>query len=209
MKKQLFYIIFLGIASQGCEECESKGKVYTTVTKTIDLSFNFNHTGTSTSSANLTSFQIANLFAKEVKGELSGVDVKSIMLYGDINTQQNTATEATVSAKIFDVGLLGTESPLLNSTKMLKNGDGDFGANFSSAVYSLHAQGIGIFKKYLGQWYYGSSILLPPPSLKVDLTATVPTNQRLVGTINMRITASVTYYTCEVVIFTHLDNACD
>lgn len=209
MKKQLFYLVVLAAFSQGCSSCTSM-KVYRTVQKSVNLSYNFSPTGTSTSSASLTSGDIYALFSS-VDGTIEKVDISGVSLSGDINAQQNTATEASLSANITKQN---STYLLLKTSKLIKTSENGLGTDIlgtdgkyvtlNNALNSLNAEGLSILSEFCrnaivpNRAHPGQppTISTQPP-LDMKATAVVPLNQRLVGTIYIRISASVTYFKCE------------
>lgn len=213
MKKQLFYIIFLGIFSQGCEECEKKGYVTITVSKTIPLSYSFNSTGTSTSTAKLSRDDIYELFKSDDKEVfLERVDVTGVTLSGEINKQQNTAAEVSISANISQKDFSSTPKKLIEISRLVKTSETELGTSstngitFNNVLTSLNSLGLGVFRDFCSKAVSKFGIAFP---LEIETTASAPANQRFVGTIFIRITASVTYKKCTEVIFVNLENACN
>ena len=215
MKKQLFYIIFLGIVSQGCEQCEEKLKIRRTVNKTVPLSYVLNTTGTSNNTAIITASQVRSLF-KSDEGTIEKIDVSGISLSGEIDKQQNTAKEAQFTAHVVDVNVL-YGALLLKTTKLIKVSDNDLemdllgtgGKNpsFNNAISSLNEEGLKIIKDF-----FASVKPFSNSSIGVRLDSVVPANQRLVGTVYLKITASVSYYKCEkmpVIFLNNNDDICN
>lgn len=201
MKKQLFYLVVLAAFSQGCGN--SSVRIYRTVTKTIPLSYNFNTTGSSTSTATLTSSQIYDLFASGDGAYIEKVDVSGVSLSGEIDKQQNTATQAILTATVQKNSESFTTS-LLNTTKLVKVTDNDFstdllGANsqtFNNAVNSLNSAGLAIFQDFVSQSISRYKIS-SNQTLKIQVISSVSANQRFAGTVYVRINATITYYKCE------------
>ncbi|MFN8354309.1 MAG: hypothetical protein U0Y10_07685 [Spirosomataceae bacterium] len=215
MKKQLLYIILLGIFSQGCEQCEEKKKIYRTVNKVIPASFVVNTTGNSTTTATISSLKLNEIFELDEDVRIEKVVVSGISLSGEINPQQNTATKAVMSVKV-NSNISGTGSNttstqvLLNETNMIKVGEYDLGTDligtpqngiiptttFNNAINSLNPAGFKIV-----QGFFAASVeanrLIGVYTLNLEAYTSVPDNKRLVGTVYLRLNASVTYYKCE------------
>ncbi len=213
MKKQLFYIIFLGIFSQGCEECEKKGYVTRTVSKTIPLSYSFNSTGTSTSTARLLRDDIYNLFKSDDKELfLERVDVTGLTLIGEINKQQNTASEVSISAKISQKDITFTPKQLIEVSRLVKTSETTLGTantggvSLNNVLNSLNELGLFLFRDFCAKAVSKYPLLFP---LEIETTAVAPATQRFAGTIFINITASVTYKKCDEVIFVNLEDACN
>ncbi|MFN8354310.1 MAG: hypothetical protein U0Y10_07690 [Spirosomataceae bacterium] len=216
MKKQFIYLFLLAIFSQGCDSCTSI-KVFRTVTKTVTLTYPFNVSGgESNQSTSISSSQVFTLFGDGNTGEsLERVDVTGVSLSGEINPQQNTANQAVISATITKNG---GKFLLLRSTKMIKTGstsldtdllgaDGKY-VTFNNALNSLNTDGLTIFREFFANAIRRYGAVTLPNEQRLDVTATsfVSPTERLVGTVYLRITASVTYYKCEPVAVALLYN---
>lgn len=213
MKKQLFYVLFLPLISQGCEECEKKGYITRTVSKTIPLSYSFNSTGTSTSTAKLLRNDIYELFKSDDEElSLERVDVTGVTLSGEINKQQNTANEVSISARVSQKDIISTPKQLIEVIRLVKTSETELGTgnaggvSFNNALNSLNALGLALFSDFCSKAVSKYSLVFP---LEIEATAVAPATQRFAGTIFIRITASVTYKKCEEVIFVNLDQACN
>lgn len=226
MKKQLFYIIFLGIVSQGCKECEEKVKIRRTVNKTISVSYNFNTTGESTNSAAIYASQLNEIFDIADDGEIEKIDVSGISLSGEIDKQQNTALLTKLTAKVNSSTSIPNFNTsgivLLNETKLIKVSETDLvtdlvGTNgaiptytFNNAINSLNPAGLKVVQSF----FSGALTALQlgvTHKLNVDINSSVPPNQRLVGTVYLRLSVAVTYSQCESMPkgFFYSDEKCD
>lgn len=212
MKKQLFYIIFLGIFSQGCKECEEKVKIRRTVNKTISVSYNFNTTGESTNTAAIYASQLNEIFDIADDGEIEKIDVSGISLSGEIDKQQNTALLTKITAKVnssTSIPNAPTSSiVLLNETKLVKVSETDLvtdlvgttGAiptyTFNNAINSLNPAGLKVVQSFFSSALTALQLGVTH-KLNVDINSSVPPNQRLVGTVYLRLSVAVTYTQCE------------
>ena len=212
LKRQFLYVL-LSLLSQGCQECEKKGYVTTTVTKKILLSYDFNSTGTSTSTAKLLRETIYELFKSDDKELfLERVDVTGVTLSGEIDKQKNTANDIVISTTVSQKDISSKVTPLIEVSRVIKTSETGLGTGsvggitFNNALNSLNALGLGLFRDFCSKAVGKYTILFP---LETVTTAVVPANQRFVGTIYINITASVTYRKCTEVIFVTLEDACN
>jgi hypothetical protein len=213
MKKQLFYIIFLGIFSQGCKECEEKVKIRRTVNKTIALSYKFNATGSSTNMATISSNELNKIFDIESDAKLEKIDVQGVSLSGEIDKTQNTATFANLSAQVSTLISAEPNVPskgvvLLKETKLIKVNETDLATDlmgvggsfptytFNNAISSLNQDALIIIRNFFASALFSISAALNQ-KLDVEIYSSVPPNQRLVGTVYLRLSVSVTYTQCE------------
>ena len=211
MKKQLFYIIFLGIVSQGCEQCEEKVKIRRTVNKVISVRYNFNTTGESTNTAAIYAGELYEIF-DITDGEIEKIDVSGISLSGEIDKQQNTALLTRLTAKVNSStpipNVPTTSTVLLNETKLIKVSETDLATDlvgttgtiptytFNNAINSLNPAGLKVV-----QSFFASSLVAlrlgVTHKLNIEINSSVPPNQRLVGIVYLRLAVSVTYTQCE------------
>lgn len=211
MKKQLFYVIFLGIFSQGCKECEEKVKIRRTVNKTISVSYNFNTTGESTNSAAIYASELYEIF-DITDGEIEKIDVSGISLSGEIDKQQNTALLTKLTAQAHSStpipGIPTNAALLLNETKLIKVSEtnlatdlvGTAGAiptyTFNNAINSLNPVGLKLVQGFFARSLVALKLGVNH-KLNIEVNSSVPPNQRLVGTVYLRLAVSVTYTQCE------------
>ena len=213
MKKQLFYIIFLGIFSQGCKECEEKVKIRRTVNKTISLSYKFNANGSSTNTATISSDELNKIFDIESDAKLEKIDVQGISLSGEIDKTQNTATFTNLSAQVSTLTSAEPNVPskgvvLLRETKLIKVNETDLATDlmgaggsfptytFNNAISSLNQDALIIIQNFFTSSLFAISRVLTH-KLNVEIYNSVPPNQRLVGTVYLRLSVAVTYTQCE------------
>jgi hypothetical protein len=205
MKKS---VIFLVISLCFLCSCTSYIKVTRTVTKTINFNYNINQTGNFTGSSSIGGTTFAQLFAdadtKFFSAKIEKVDVQSVSIGANL-AAGNTAQQVQVGATIES---FEGKKTLLNDTKVIQlqtnvatdilsgignvTGLNDKNITLHNAIDLLNATGAidlqNALKKNLSEL---NGVVY------INLNGKVPPNQKMVMSLSIQVTASVTYSSCE------------
>jgi hypothetical protein len=203
MKKHFCVLFLLTLALQGCGNYI---QVNRTVSKVVVLPFQIDQTGKFQSTSTITGRDIVNLFDPDIFGtdratKIERFDIKSVRISGDLNTQRNTASQVNVTATVSSGS---TSVLLLNETKMIRLSDSSLAldllgaatggsVSLDNALATLNALGVKEIQDAING--YLKNINTKP--LIVSLSGQTSSNQRMVGTITIKIDASITYSRCE------------